>query len=122
MAERDNKGRFLPGNKASPGRAKRAIEVDFHNILLDAVSATDWTKIVAKAVKDAIAGDKYAREFVANYTIGKPPQILELRAADATLLAALLKRFEAVGMSAGEVFGAMLAQIASESETVHDER
>lgn len=115
MIERDPKGRFTKGGTPGPGRPKRAVEVAFHDILIDAVTEDMWRGIVRVAVKDALLGDKYARDFIASYTIGKPPQILELRAVDASLLAELLKCFEARGMSAGEVFGAMLEQIDAES-------
>ncbi len=114
VKDRDQNGRFVKGNKASPGRAKRVVEVDFHNILLDNVSAEQWSGIVKRAVTDALAGDKYARQFIADYTIGKAPSILELRAADATLLAQVLERFKQHDMEAADVFHAMLAQFAAE--------
>ena len=122
--QRNEKGQFVKGSASpSPGRPKRAIEVAFHDILVEAVTEDLWRGIVRVAIKDALQGDKFAREWISNYVIGKPPQILELRAADATLLAELLKRFEALGMSAGEVFGALLAQIAEESQVnAPDER
>ena len=118
MADRDDKGRFVPGNRAGKGRPPREYADTFSRV----VSPEIWEGIIRRAAADALKGEHDARSWLADRLIGKAPQILELRAADATLLAELLKRFEAVGMSAGEVFGAMLAQIAEESETVHDER
>lgn len=122
MIERDNKGRFTKGGIPGPGRPKRAVMVDFHNILIDAVKPEYWEGIIKRAIQDALKGDTYARKFIAEYTIGRPPQILELRAADAALLAELLKRFEVLGMSAGDVFSLMLTQIAETSEVETDER
>src|SRR4051812_1336935 len=118
MIDRDTKGRFTKGGIPGPGRPKRSVEVEFHNILLDAVSAADWKKIVTKAVADALAGDRFARQFIAEYTIGKPPTILELRAGDAVLLAELLKQFEAAGTTPSEVFNAMLSAMAEEETEV----
>jgi len=123
MIDRDGKGRFTKGGTPGPGRPKRAVEVAFHDILVESVTEDLWRGIVRVAIKDALKGDKFAREFIANYTIGKAPQILELRAADATLLADLLKRFEARGMSASDVFAAMIAQLVEyESEVGADGR
>src|SRR5215207_8372328 len=106
--KRNEKGQLVKGTAPlSPGRPKRVVEVDFHNILLDNVSPEIWTGIVKRAVMDALKGDRYARQFIADYTIGKAPHILELRAADATLLAQVLKQFAAHDMEAHEVFNLM---------------
>jgi len=118
MAERDEHGRFLPGNKASPGRAPRVTEHEYLDVLIGAVPLDKWRKIVEKAVRDAIIGDFRARQWIGEYIIGKPPTVIDLRAADAALLAQLLKQFEVLGMTASDVFAAMLAQIAEESEHV----
>jgi hypothetical protein len=121
--QRDERGRFIKGSASpSPGRPKRSVEVSFHDILVESVTEDIWRGIVRKALHDALLGDKYARQFIADYTIGRAPQILELRAADASLLAELLRRFEARGQSAGDVFNAMLAVIADEVEVEDDAR
>lgn len=124
MIERDEKGRFTQGGKPGPGRPKRVVEVSFHSILVEAVSEDLWRGIVKVAIRDALKGDKYAREWISNYTLGRPPQILELRAADATLLKELLQRFEAQNIPASAVFNAMLATFADveQGSEVDDER
>lgn len=119
MAERDEKGRFIPGNKAGKGRPPKEYADAFSKV----VSPTAWEGVIRHALAYALEpGGQAERTWLADRLIGKPPQILELRAADAALLAELLKRFEAVGVSAGDVFAAMLAQIAETSEVEADER
>lgn len=112
MSERDELGHFVKGNKASPGRTKRPTEIEYLNILKQGVTPDDWQKIVRTAVSLAMAGDWKAREWLSNYLVGKPPQILELRGADALLLSEVLKRFSANGFTAGDVFEVMLQQMA----------
>ena len=118
MPNRNEKGRFVIGNKAGKGRPPKEYAATFASVITPEI----WEGIIRRAAADALKGEHDARAWLADRLIGRVPNILELRSADAVLLAELLKRFEAVGMSAGEVFGAMLAQIAEESETVHDER
>jgi len=36
------------------------------------ISAEDWGKIVDQARADALAGDRFARNFIANYLMGRP--------------------------------------------------
>ena len=77
----DASGKFKKGNKASAGiskgktgRPKKSREQRYHEILLRACTYSDWRKIVKKAVEQAVAGDKDARKWLAEYSIGKPPQ------------------------------------------------
>lgn len=124
MAERDEKGHFLPGNKASPGRAKRAVEVDFHQLLVDTIKSDDWISIIQRAVTDAKQGDRYARQFIAEYRVGKPPQILELKAAEAALLADVLERMKRLGKSPVEVLTglqALLSEATPDEDDAEDE-
>ena len=82
MAERDAKGRFIEGNKASPGRAPRAVEKRYQEAFSAAVSYEDWIKVIRVAVVQAISGDKDARKFLADYLIGHPKQTTELTGLD----------------------------------------
>jgi len=113
MTKRDANGRFLKGHAPlSPGRPSRPVEIEYMNILKQGVTADDFKKIVATAVSLAMAGDWKAREWLSNYLIGKPPQILELRGADALLLAKVLEQLKNSGVSASQVFEAMLNELA----------
>lgn len=72
MPDRDEKGRFLPGNKASPGRPPRQTEGDYLTVITSRISMETWGKVVDRALKDALAGDHRARAWLADYLIGKP--------------------------------------------------
>jgi hypothetical protein len=72
MANRDDKGRFLPGWKGGPGRPRRAVEADYLRSLSDRVPVDKWTKIVDAAVEQALAGDHRAREWLGLFLVGKP--------------------------------------------------
>ncbi len=81
--QRDENGRFLPGGAPkSPGRPRRAVEEKYHQILVGKVSEADWRAIVEKAVKQAKRGDRDARNFLANYLLGKPHESLDVTSAD----------------------------------------
>lgn len=115
MAERDENGRFIAGNKASPGRAKRTTEREYLALMRSAVTGDDWLKITRRAVKDAIQGNSWARAWLSDYLIGRPPQILELRGAEAAMLAELLDTFAGHGLDASTVFENMLNQLAKDN-------
>jgi hypothetical protein len=76
--DRAANGRFAPGWRGGPGRPRRATEAQYLATLSDAVPLETWNCIVRKAVEDALAGDRYARTFLANYLIGRPTQAVEL--------------------------------------------
>ncbi len=81
--ERDENGRFTPGNSGGPGRPRRTVEHDYLAVLGDTVSLEDWRKVVARAVADAKSGDARARDWVTKYLIGNdPPQLVELAARE----------------------------------------
>lgn len=122
MAERNNKGQFTTGNKASPGRKPRPAEREYLEATIESVSLEDWRLVVVKAVKLAKAGDYQARRWLGDYVIGKPPQILELRGVEAQQLAQLIKEMEQRGMTPGDLFEAMLAELVmSEAESDDDQ-
>lgn len=122
MPERNEKGRFVQGNRASPGRKPRPTEVKFLDILKECVTADDWRKVVMTAVSLAMAGDFKAREWIGNYLIGKPPQILELKAVEAAQLAEVLKLMESRDIPASSVFEAMLQELQeAEAQADYDE-
>jgi hypothetical protein len=76
--DRAPNGRFAPGWRGGPGRPRRATEAEYAIALRAAVPLGAWTRIVRKAVDDALAGDRQARTFLANYLIGRPIPAVEL--------------------------------------------
>jgi hypothetical protein len=70
---------FKEGNPGGPGRPRRAVEEAYHGALVEGVPLDDWKAIVARAVKDAKAGDARAREWLGKHLIGDEPlRLLEL--------------------------------------------
>lgn len=118
MPDRDENGLFKPGHTVkSPGRPSRVIEGDYLQRMTDLLTFEKWEKIVNKAIADAIKGNGYARQWLSDYVIGKPPQILELRGADAMLLSQVIKHIIASGRTASELFEIMLQELQSEDIT-----
>jgi hypothetical protein len=69
---RDQHGRFINGNSASPGRPPRKTEHAYMRAVIGACSTDDWSAIVSKAVADAKAGDGVARQWLSRYLLGNP--------------------------------------------------
>jgi len=81
--ERDENGRFTPGNSGGPGRPRRTVEHDYLAVLGDTVSLEDWQKVVEQAVAHAKSGNARARDWVTKYLLGNdPPQLVELAARE----------------------------------------
>ena len=111
--QRDEKGRFLPGNAAGPGRPRREVEENYLRILSDTCTPDAWRGICKRAVIDALQGDARARDWISNYLIGKPPTVIDLSAGDAVLLKQILEALEKRSIPASQLFEAMLYQVAS---------
>jgi hypothetical protein len=62
------------GNRGGPGRPRRTVEAQYLLALREAVPLETWNKVCETAVAQAVAGDAKAREWLANYLIGKPLQ------------------------------------------------
>lgn len=103
MSERDSRGRFGAGNKASPGRPRRRTENEYIEATVKRVPLARWRKIVDKAVTDAEAGDRHARRFIADYLLGKPPQVLELRPDEVALIVDAAEALEAHGYNLRDI-------------------
>ena len=59
------------------------MEREYLTALNETVSLEDWSKIVAKAVADAIAGDWRGREWLSKYVLGdSPPSLLRIAAVE----------------------------------------
>ncbi len=109
MDERDNQGRFAPGNPGGPGRPPRPVERCYLAALADSVTLDDWRAICLRAVVDAKAGDATARAWLARYLLGdKPLSLVELAADEAGGLGAAAE-VEALGKWRAD--GRMLAAV-----------
>lgn len=83
MTDQDPKtGKFVPGNKASPGRKPKERELRYYDILMSAVTFEDWEAIVKKAAEQAKRGDQAARKWLADYLVGAPVQRQEISGKD----------------------------------------
>ncbi len=116
MSDREANGRFAKGNRVSPGRHARPTERRYLEMLLGELTPERWIGIVRRAIADALQGSGEARRWLAEYAVGRPPQIIELKAAEAAQLAELLRLMESQGHSASDVFAAMLQEIALTSD------
>ncbi len=65
-------GRFARGNAGGPGRPRRETERSYLAAMAEAVPLETWKQIVESAVQAAGQGDRYAREFLASYLMGRP--------------------------------------------------
>jgi hypothetical protein len=50
----------------------RRTEGDYMSVLLDTVTLDDWRTVVTSALQDAKGGDAQARNWLAQYLVGKP--------------------------------------------------
>lgn len=113
MADRNEKGQFVKGNKASPGRPKKATEAEYLEAMGRGVPIDVFERASAKMGKLAETGDVQAYNAIKAHLAGLPVQTLKISTTDAALLAQVLDLMKARGISAGDVFGAMIAQLAS---------
>jgi len=77
--EKGNTKGFKKGNAGGPGRQKRETEKTYLIAMRDNIPLDAWIKIVARAKKDAMAGDARARDWISKYLVGDDPiTIIEL--------------------------------------------
>ena len=94
-----------PGQTAPGGwRKPRAVEQRYAELFRDACTIDDWRKIVKKAVTQAKAGDKYARQWLGEYLIGKPAPALDISTTDAALIAAAIAALTEAGYDPARIF------------------
>lgn len=76
--DKDNKGRFVKGNKAAKGhRNPNAAKVQqIYQALVKAVSVSDIRAIMKVLVKNAREGDLYCAREILNRLLGKPAQTI----------------------------------------------
>ncbi|MBD3299827.1 MAG: hypothetical protein GF347_00565 [Candidatus Moranbacteria bacterium] len=77
--QRDSKGRFLKGNKGSPGRAPIATERKYLASMTSVVSVDDWIEITEQAVEDAKGGNWRARDWLSKYLVGPPAYAIQMQ-------------------------------------------
>jgi hypothetical protein len=70
--DRNANGRFAAGWHGGPGRPRRTVEAQYLIALRESVPLELWNKVCETAVAQAVAGDAKAREWLANYLIGRP--------------------------------------------------
>lgn len=76
---REPNGQFKKGVSGNPsGRAKKAREERYQQILKEAVTFTQWRKIIKKLATKAERGDIQATRLLLEYVVGKPTQRTEL--------------------------------------------
>lgn len=122
VAERNQKGQFVKGNKASPGRPPRPTESAYIDKMYAVGDLETWGKATKKMLDLAVNGDVQAWRSVAPYYAGLPVQKLQISSQDAALLAQVLELLKTRGLSASDVFGAMIAQLAeSEPADVYED-
>ncbi len=85
---------FQPGNPGGPGRPRRQFAREYMDALVEAVPPEEWRKIIDRAVKDAIAGDARAREWLAKYLIGEDPIALHTMVEELERLKATIARIK----------------------------
>jgi hypothetical protein len=80
MADRDIRGRFQKGHQLTPNAGRPQNEKYLETraavmgILQDEITLDDWRAIVAKQVQQAKNGHWRAVRFLADYTLGAPPE------------------------------------------------
>jgi len=70
--QRDERGRFLPGNPGGPGNPLAARVSKLRGVLLDAVKPEDMRAIVLKLVFLAKDGDTVAARILFDRVLGRP--------------------------------------------------
>lgn len=113
MADKDPKtGRFVKGNKASPGRKPRPTEAAYIEKMYTVGDLETWGKATKKMLDLAVAGDVQAYRAIVPYYAGLPVQKLQISSQDAALLAEVLELMKSRGIAASDVFSAMISQLA----------
>lgn len=85
VKKRDARGRFLPGWEGGPGRAPAKKEERYYQLTREAVTEDDWLAIVHTTIIRAKKGDRWAREWLGNYLLGRPVQRVDASIVDQSL-------------------------------------
>lgn len=71
---REPNGHFKRGNPGGPGRPLVRQE-RFLVAINETVTETAWLAIIKRAIKDAKAGDRHAREWLSKWLLGQPDAV-----------------------------------------------
>jgi len=77
MAKRDANGRYAKGQSGNPGGRPRRVP-GYLDVLHTSLTIEKWQAVVDRAIADAMNGNRFAREWLGNYVLGKPEQIVNL--------------------------------------------
>ncbi len=100
-----NQTSWQPGQTGNPaGRKPRAVESLYSEIFKEACTPAQWLKICKRATADALKGDRYARQWLGEYLIGKPQTPLDISPADAVLIANAINALVTAGYQPSAVF------------------
>ena len=80
LAERDSKGRFLPGNPGGPGNPQARNVATWRGALAASVSADDVAEVTRKLLEAARAGEPWAVKEFFDRCLGKPHVQIDLTA------------------------------------------
>lgn len=115
-------GKFKTGHGIkSGGRPKRVVERAYLDAITGAVSEDDMAEITKQAVKDAKAGDSTARAWLADRTVGKPVQGIELRVDEAQIVGQLRLLAEERGLSLIELGNLLIENLGPGQMDAGDE-
>jgi len=82
MADRDEKGRFIPGHQGIGGRPAE----HFLDIIRECITDDDWRAIANKAKEQAKKGNEKARKWCSDYILGLPLQRSEITGSGTMLV------------------------------------
>ena len=77
-------GRFVQGNKCSPGRKRIPKSSDFRNAISQSIDPELLVKVIQQMGQMASHGNLKAAEIFLKWTIGRPPESLALHLQDKT--------------------------------------
>jgi hypothetical protein len=84
---------FKKGVSGNPaGRAPKAREERYSEILISAVTFEVWEQIVKKAAEQAKKGDQAARKWLSDYLVGPPVQRQEVTGKNGNVIEVTIKK------------------------------
>ena len=89
--QRDDKGRYLKGASGNPGGRPKHSK-DYQEAIKAACTPAKWRKIINQAITDATQGDRWARQWLSDYVLGKPTNYVHVEGAVGFSLADWLVR------------------------------
>lgn len=90
MAQQDNRGRFLPGNKMGTGNPIVKKQAEYRRQFHAAVTPDMMRQVALAMYRLALDGDVQAARLVADYTLGKPIPAVEAEEGQPTVPGALV--------------------------------